>query len=94
MTTLKSPRWGYQIVLGKSRTGYVIIFEKALHNWSAYVPDVPGCVTTGRTLEQTKRNMEEALRIHLPGTREDGLRVQRPRSLAELKGKKLIWTGR
>ena len=78
------------MILDKSRTGYVVVFERTRTGYSAYVPDLPGCAAAGRTLDQTKRLMETALRFHLRGTREDGLHVQRPRSLAELRRKRLV----
>ena len=51
---------------------YVVIVESGLHNQSAYVPDIPGCVTTGRTTAETMSNMQEALQMHLEGMIEDG----------------------
>lgn len=51
---------------------YLIILEKAPHNYAAYSPDVPGCVTTGKTVEETKANMVEALTLHLNGLFSDG----------------------
>ena len=53
---------------------YTIIVENAGPNHSAYVPDLPGCITTGATIEETKQNMQEAIEVHLDGMREDGLR--------------------
>ena len=50
---------------------YGIIIEQAEGNLSAYVPDVPGCVTTGRTVEEVRRNMREALTLHLRGLLSD-----------------------
>lgn len=41
---------------------YAVIFERAENNWAAYVPDLPGCMTTGRTIEETRENMREAIR--------------------------------
>jgi predicted RNase H-like HicB family nuclease len=62
---------------------YLIVFENAGSNYSAYSPDLPGCVTTGKTLEETRRNMEEAIEFHLEGLREDGLPVPPPSSVGE-----------
>jgi len=62
---------------------YLIIIEDAGTNFSAYSPDLPGCVATGKTVEQTRRRMREALRLHLEGLAEDGLPIPRPRALAE-----------
>lgn len=49
-----------------------ICIEQGKNNCSAYAPEVPGCVSTGRTVEETKRNMEEALKFHLESMLEDG----------------------
>lgn len=54
------------------RQRYAIVIERAPANFSAYLPDVPGCVTTGPTVVATKRNMVEALQLHFDGLREDG----------------------
>jgi predicted RNase H-like HicB family nuclease len=62
---------------------YLIVIENAGSNFSAYSPDLPGCVTTGNTPEETRRNMEEAIEFHLEGLREDGLPVPPPTSIAE-----------
>lgn len=59
---------------------YPIIIEKTARNYSAFSPDLPGCVATGRTLEQTIKNMEQAIRMHLRGLREDGLPIPKPSS--------------
>ena len=61
---------------------YAVIFEHAEHNWAAYVPDLPGCITTGRTLEETERNIHEAVRGHLATLREFGEPVPSPTSVA------------
>ena len=57
---------------------YAVVIEQAEGNYSAYVPDLPGCVTTGATLEETERNMREAIAFHLEGLREDGLPIPAP----------------
>ncbi|KFN49497.1 hypothetical protein P873_11020 [Arenimonas composti TR7-09 = DSM 18010] len=51
---------------------YAIIIEKAGDNWSAYAPDLPGCVAAGDTVEETRELMREAIEMHLAGMREDG----------------------
>ncbi len=56
----------------------VIEKEKGSQNYSAYLPDVPGCITTGRTIDEVKHNMREALEFHLEGLREDGLPIPEP----------------
>jgi predicted RNase H-like HicB family nuclease len=53
---------------------YAVVVERASgNNWSAYVPDVPGCVSTGATAEETLHHIREALVFHLRGQLEDGL---------------------
>lgn len=59
---------------------YAIVIEKADGNFSAYVPDLPGCVATGATVEQTEAEIREAIEFHLEGLREDGLPVPAPSS--------------
>jgi predicted RNase H-like HicB family nuclease len=61
---------------------YAVIFEQAEANWAAYVPDLPGCMTTGRTLEETKQNIREAIEGHLQTLRQFGYPVPEPSSLA------------
>ncbi|MDP8989242.1 MAG: type II toxin-antitoxin system HicB family antitoxin [Acidobacteriota bacterium] len=55
-----------------------MVYEKAAANWAAYAPDLPGCITTGSTLEETKRNMREAMALHLEAMREVGEPVPPP----------------
>jgi predicted RNase H-like HicB family nuclease len=62
---------------------YAIVIEHGERNLSAYVPDLPGCVTTGRTVEEIVRNMAEAIELHLDGMREDGLPIPEPSSSVE-----------
>jgi len=57
---------------------YAMVIEKGDRNYSAYLPDLPGCVTTGTTIEELKHNMQEAIELHLEGLREDGLSVPEP----------------
>ena len=54
---------------------FLIVIEKTNHNFSAYCPDLPGCVATGKTREETERNMHEALQIHIQGMIEDKLTI-------------------
>jgi predicted RNase H-like HicB family nuclease len=51
---------------------YAIVIEKAEGNYSAHVPDLPGCVSTGGTVEETEKSICEAIAFHLDGMREDG----------------------
>lgn len=78
------------MTLAKSRAGYVVVLAKTRTGYSAHVPDLPGCIATGRSLERTKRLLDEAITLHQQGTRQDGLRVQRPRSLVELRRKRML----
>jgi len=59
---------------------YAIVIEKAENNYAAYVPDLPGCVATGQTIEETEREIREAIDLHLRGMREDGLPIPEPSS--------------
>lgn len=61
---------------------YAVIFERAQCNWAAYVPDLPGCITTGQTLDETKRNIREAIQGHLDTLRQFGDPIPEPTSLA------------
>ena len=54
---------------------YAIVIEKADGNYSAYAPDLPGCVATGDTPQEAEDNMREAIRFHLDGLVEDGLPI-------------------
>jgi predicted RNase H-like HicB family nuclease len=62
---------------------YAIVIEQAEGNYSAYVPDLPGCVTTGATLDETERNTQEAIAFHLDGLREDGLPIPIPSTVVD-----------
>jgi predicted RNase H-like HicB family nuclease len=62
---------------------YLVIIERAGANFSAYAPDVPGCVATGATIDETEREIREAIEFHLEGLREDGLPIPEPTSTAE-----------
>ncbi len=61
---------------------YAVIFERAQSNWAAYVPDLPGCMTTGKTLEETRANIREAIQGHLEALRAFGDPIPEPASLA------------
>jgi predicted RNase H-like HicB family nuclease len=62
---------------------YAIVIEKADGNYSAYVPDLPGCVATGATVETVEREIRDAIRFHVEGLKADGLPVPPPTTLAE-----------
>lgn len=59
---------------------YAIVIEKAKNNYSAYVPDLPGCVATGATVQEVEAQIREAIEFHLEGLREDGLPIPAPES--------------
>ena len=61
---------------------YVVIIQWAGTNWSAYSPDVDGCIDTGKTREECERNCAEALEFHFEGLREDGLPIPEPTTYA------------
>jgi predicted RNase H-like HicB family nuclease len=62
---------------------FLIVIEKGKRNFSAYSPDLPGCVATGKTREQVTRNMHEAIEMHVQGLLEDRVRVPKPHAFAE-----------
>ena len=62
---------------------YAVVIEKGERNYSAYVPDLPGCVSVGDTAEQVKSEIREAIEFHLEGMREDGLPIPKPSSQAD-----------
>lgn len=62
---------------------FLVVIEKADGNYSAYSPDLPGCVATGATREETERNMYEAIEMHVQGLIEDNLPISESTSFAE-----------
>lgn len=62
---------------------YLVIIEKANGNFSAYSPDLSGCVATGAAQEEVERNIREAIRMHLEGLREDHVPIPEPSSFAQ-----------
>ncbi len=60
---------------------YAITIEAGERNYSAYVPDLPGCVSTGKTLEEVQRNIREAITFHLRGMNLEGLPIPEPTTL-------------
>ena len=62
---------------------FLIIIEDAGENYSAYSPDLPGCVATGATREETEQRMCEAIQMHIEGLREDGLPIPESSAFAE-----------
>lgn len=62
---------------------YAIVIEKTDGNYSAYVPDLPGCVATGESVAAVEAEIRDAIRFHIDGLREDGLPVPEPTSIAD-----------
>ena len=62
---------------------YAVVIEKATANYSAYVPDLPGCVATGATIEEVESEIREAIAFHIEGMLEDGLAIPEPTSKVE-----------
>ena len=62
---------------------YAIVIEQASGNYSAYVPDLPGCVATGSTIKEVEQQIREAIAYHLEGLRDDGLPIPPPSSYVE-----------
>ena len=63
---------------------YYVIFEWAGNNYSAYVPDLPGCISTGKTLEETEINIKEAIELYIEILKEDGKSIPEPSIKAKL----------
>ena len=62
---------------------YAVVIENAGRNYSAYVPDLPGCVATGSSINEVEASIGEAIRFHLDGLKEDGLPIPPPNARAE-----------
>ena len=69
---------------------YLIVVEKGPHNYSAYVPDLPGCVATGKTRKEVEKNIREAVSFHLQGLKEDGTPPHPPQAYAQYE--EIVWT--
>ena len=62
---------------------YAIVIEKAENSYSAYAPDLPGCVATGETVVEVEREMHDAIGFHLDGMREDGMTLPEPKAIVD-----------
>lgn len=62
---------------------YAVVIEKAKGNYSVYVPDLPGCVATGKSVRAVESEIRKAIRFHLEGLREDGLPIPEPAAVCE-----------
>ncbi|HZP81836.1 MAG TPA: type II toxin-antitoxin system HicB family antitoxin [Chthonomonadaceae bacterium] len=68
---------------------YVVIYEQGKagqENWGAYVPDLPGCISTGKTFEEVQRNIKEAIELHIEGMKADGEPIPEPTTRAASVG--------
>jgi len=63
---------------------YAVVFERSPRNFAAYVPDLPGCIATGKTRREVERNIREAIEFHIEGLREDRIPIPKPSSWAEV----------
>ncbi|KGF71708.1 hypothetical protein DO97_16190 [Neosynechococcus sphagnicola sy1] len=62
---------------------YAVVIEKGVTSYGAYIPDLPGCVAVGETLEEVRRLIQEAIAFHLEGLQEDGESIPEPVSICE-----------
>jgi len=62
---------------------YAIVVERAGNNFSAYAPDLPGCIATGSTVKEAEKEIQAAIQFHIDGLREDGLPIPAPSSVVE-----------
>jgi predicted RNase H-like HicB family nuclease len=62
---------------------YAVVIEKADGNYSAYVPDLPGCIATGDTVQEVEEQIRDAIRFHIDGLKADGLAIPQPTSIAD-----------
>ena len=62
---------------------YAVVIEDAGSNYSAYVPDLPGCIATGQSIEEVENEIRSAIQFHLEGMKQDGLPIPMPSSAVE-----------
>ncbi len=63
---------------------YLVVFEKTKTGFSAYSPDIPGCISTGRTKPEVEKSMYDAIQFHLEGMKEEGLKIPKQTTVAEV----------
>ena len=76
--------WWLSLCHNGQTMNYLVIYEKSATGWSAYVPDLPGVITTGKTKEEAQQLIREAIELHLDGLREDNLSIPEPAVSAEV----------
>jgi len=64
---------------------YVVVIEKGVTNYGAYVPDLPGCVAVGDTMDQVEERIRGAIAFHIRGMREDGIEIPQPSAYREVE---------
>lgn len=81
---MSRPRQANQLKQGEGGVGrrFLVVVERANGNFSAYSPDLPGCVATGATPEETTARMQEAIDLHIKGLREERLPIPEPSAIA------------
>lgn len=62
---------------------YLVIYEKTSNNYSAYSPDIPGCIATGTTRKEVEQNIKEAIHFHIDGLKEEGQPFPKPISFTD-----------
>jgi predicted RNase H-like HicB family nuclease len=84
MMSLQAPRTvSSSKPVGNDIMRYAVVIEKSESNFSAYVPDLPGCIATGATVAEAEAEIREAIAFHLEGMREDGISPPYPQSEVE-----------
>lgn len=71
------------MIQGMCKKRYGIVIGKSANYYSAYVPDLPGCVVTGQPIEEVKSEIADPIRLHLEGLEEDGIAVPEPTTICE-----------
>lgn len=69
--------------MGSKEMRYAIVVEKAVNNYSAYAPNLPGCVATGSIVKEAEQKIQATIKFHIDGLREDGLPIPAPSSVVE-----------
>ena len=73
-----------------TRRGYAVVIENAGENYSAYVPDLPGCVAVGDTIEETEAEIRDAIQFHIEGLKEDGLPIPTPQTVVSTSARRTL----